>query len=314
MVDRVDFANVRSARGARTPYSERSSSNPTAVKPRRLLHHLRRALALPRLASSGAGPWGVFRTSLHLGRLAEGPGGPGTGRVLGRTLHVPDVTSLLFLFEEVFLERDYAVDLGNDHPRILDCGANIGMATLWFALRWPGARIEAFEPNPEAVAALRRTLEDNGLASRVTLHPVAVGRSEGRASLAADAERGASLTASLAPGRGEGTNRHQVEVRRLSDFVGEGVDLLKLDVEGLELEVLDELRTAGALERIRHIVCEIHHDPERRPRIVRDVTGLLTDAGFVLERRAVRPSGATPAVAHDVLVAAHRMTRGPSSA
>lgn len=258
----------------------------------------------------GVGLLGLLGTSLHLARLADGQPRAGAGRVLGRDVYAPDVTALLFLFEEVVLEQDYAIDLGTKRPRILDCGANVGMATLWFALRWPEARIEAFEPNPEAVAALRRTLDANDLDTRVTLHPVAVGRSEGTATLAADRGRGASLTASLAPGRGKGTATHEVPVRRLSDFVGEGADLLKLDVEGLELDVLGEVRASGALDRIGAIVCEVHHDPVRRPRILSDVTALLQDAGFHIERRAIRPAGATARAPHDVLLAGRRVPTG----
>src|SRR4051794_3229897 len=66
-------------------------------------------------------------------------------RVDGRMLVVPDVTSFLAAYQSIFVERIYdfpgaagaAGGAGNggdagDAPYILDCGANIGLSTLFF--------------------------------------------------------------------------------------------------------------------------------------------------------------------------------------
>jgi hypothetical protein len=50
-----------------------------------------------------------------------------------------------------------------------------------------------------------------------------------------------------------------VDSRRLSQFVGGSVDLLKLDIEGAEYEVLGEMADAGKLRSIRRIHMEYHH-------------------------------------------------------
>jgi FkbM family methyltransferase len=67
--------------------------------------------------------------------------------------------------ERIFLDREYdpistqhdkAMDLLKDNilargkkPLIIDCGANIGLSSIWFAERFPGAVIAAIEPEPE---------------------------------------------------------------------------------------------------------------------------------------------------------------------
>jgi FkbM family methyltransferase len=67
--------------------------------------------------------------------------------------------------ERIFLDREYdpistqhdkAMDLLKNNilslgkkPLIIDCGANIGLSSIWFAERFPGATIAAIEPEPE---------------------------------------------------------------------------------------------------------------------------------------------------------------------
>jgi len=48
-------------------------------------------------------------------------------------------------------------------PLIFDCGANIGLATLYFKNLYLGARIVAFEADPETAAVLRENVSANHL-------------------------------------------------------------------------------------------------------------------------------------------------------
>jgi methylase of polypeptide subunit release factors len=66
------------------------------------------------------------------------------------------------LHQEIFEDSVYEVgDLG-PAPRIVDCGANVGLATAWFVTRHPGASVVALEPEPDALALLRRNVAENG--------------------------------------------------------------------------------------------------------------------------------------------------------
>jgi len=232
---------------------------------------------------------------------------------MGAQVRTPDPSALLFLFEEVWLERDYFLEVApTPGPVFIDAGANVGLATLYLCAVYPGATVTAFEPNPAAAAALRTTIALNGLEERVRLHEVALGATAGPATLYGDADRGASLTASLMQGRGAATSSIEVEVRPLSPFVPEHVDLLKLDVEGAEDEVLAELEASGALERIRAIICEVHEDPTHRPDQRRRVTEILRRAGFTIEVRSVRPDTRMPDTPRDTLLVASRRSARPN--
>ena len=106
----------------------------------------------------------------------------------------------------------------------VDVGANVGAYSLRAASQ--GMSVHSFEPNPENVKVLERNSEINGLS--INMHACALGSSEGSASLAPN--RGAS--------RITDAGDLEVPVRTLDSFHLPRADLLKMDVEGYELEVI----------------------------------------------------------------------------
>ena len=55
-----------------------------------------------------------------------------------------------------------SVSTATSTPRILDCGANVGLASLFFRRLYPQARITAFEADPALFAILEANLDANG--------------------------------------------------------------------------------------------------------------------------------------------------------
>jgi FkbM family methyltransferase len=141
-----------------------------------------------------------------------------------------------------------------DHVRLgpqdvaLDIGANIGWySVLLNRLSVAGARIVAFEPDPESYRLLARNLEANG-ATRVTALKVALGDSRGFAEL--HRYKGSNNGRHTLLAGDDSGGRVRVPVYTLQD-VWESQHLgprpirfLKIDVEGFEYFVL---RGAGDL-------------------------------------------------------------------
>jgi FkbM family methyltransferase len=183
----------------------------------------------------------------------------------------------IYTVAEIFRERQYALarPLG-PAPVIIDAGANIGVASAWFVLRHPDARVLAVEPVAENFAWLQRNF---GGDPGVELVHAALGARSGRAMMAL---AGNSAEHTLVSGGGEGGDE-AVDTRRLDELLAERgidqVDLLKLDVEGSELDVL--LGLGDRLASVRAIVAEVHE------RLV-DVAAfyrLLAQHGFTVVRR-----------------------------
>ncbi len=119
---------------------------------------------------------------------------------------------------------------------VLDVGANVGAYALLFGA-WvrPAGRVYAFEPSPGAYEGLRRHVELNGLMDVVRPVRAAVADREGTAALAGADQQG---TSRLAHPREGGT---MVETTTIDGFCArEGIlpTLIKIDVEGWELEAL----------------------------------------------------------------------------
>ncbi len=187
---------------------------------------------------------------------------------IGRIEYV-DARSLVDQYSEIFINGLYDVQGVGMQPRILDCGGNIGLSAIWFARRYPGGRIIAFEPDLALVPILTRNLELTGHTD-VEVIDKAVGATTGRVPFAADGRDGGRVT---------GASMTTVSSIRLSDWLAEPVDILKLDIEGSEYDVLDDLCATGKITLVRHLMCEFHGCTETQGRF-QATCAALTVAGF----------------------------------
>ena len=138
----------------------------------------------------------------------------------------------------------FAIGAGD---RVVDGGANVGAFSVLAARA--GAQVTAYEPHPATFRHLERNTA--GLGVRC-VHAALVGRSDEAA--VALAVAGSADTHHRLGGGGETV---VVPAVALADAIGEGCDLLKLDVEGSEFDLL--LRAPDAvLARARRIACEVH--------------------------------------------------------
>lgn len=118
----------------------------------------------------------------------------------------------------------------NPGSTVVDVGAHVGQYTLLAAKR--ASRVVAFEPRSETRARLERNVSASGF-ENVEVLPFAVGREDGEVQLA-EPEAGNSGTAAVVAAGGR-----PVPIRTLDSVLGDArVDVLKIDVEGLEGDVL----------------------------------------------------------------------------
>jgi len=161
---------------------------------------------------------------------------------------------------------------------IVDAGANVGAASVYFALHYPEARVLAFEPDPVCCAVLRKNIAD---LPRVTAFEFGFSSADARAELflgSVDPATSSLGRSALASDRSIG-----VEVRDpesvLRDQGVEVIDILKLDTEGSEVTILHAL--AARIERTRAIYVEYHDEADRR-----EIDRLLTPS-HILFRGAI---------------------------
>ena len=180
--------------------------------------------------------------------------------VLGARMRVLDYRAFVDVFSEIFVRRDYFFEADSPAPFILDCGSNIGMSVLYFKQLYAGCRIIAFEPDRQTFNVLQWNVQHNQL-KNVELHNQAIYSTDGFIEFYSDPAHPGSLAMSTARERfpGREVDSQRVEAVRLSPFIQEDVDLLKMDIEGAEGAVMLELAEASKLRQIKQIFLEYHH-------------------------------------------------------
>ncbi|HEX7079455.1 MAG TPA: FkbM family methyltransferase [Gammaproteobacteria bacterium] len=137
---------------------------------------------------------------------------------------------------------------------VVDVGANVGYNTLYAAcLAGPRGRVIAVEPAPDNVAVLERNVAAAAL-SNVVVAAVAAGRAHGAADLYLRGDT--SAVNSLFPEScyAKVTDVLRVPVAPLDDLVDGRADVVKIDVEGAELDVLDGMARLARNPRLALIV------------------------------------------------------------
>lgn len=175
----------------------------------------------------------------------------------------------LITYRELFREEIYNAALGSN-PFIIDCGANIGISTLYFKYRFPDAEIIAFEPDNKNFDYLQKNVKSWQL-NNVSCRKQAVWIENTTLNFSSNADMGSKIES------GDGSNTIKVEAIRLKDIITKKVDFLKIDIEGAEFDVLKDIKEN--LHFVENMFFEYHGSFAQQQNL-NDVFQILTDAGF----------------------------------
>jgi FkbM family methyltransferase len=116
-------------------------------------------------------------------------------------------------------------------PLIIDAGANVGAATLFFAQRYPEATIIAIEPDPEAARLCRTNVEGR---ENIMVLEAAVGQSNGKVDLMHGRKSWATQTL-----RSTGGSTDIVTINDVVELApaNSKLFLVKVDIEGFESDL-----------------------------------------------------------------------------
>jgi len=204
-----------------------------------------------------------------IGATVSSTKGPGVARFDGLEVGYPDPLVFYMELKDIWKHRIYHFESDTGSPRILDCGSHIGMSVLYFKHAYPQSSITAFEPDPQICAILAANLERNDIRD-VEVVNAALFSKEGDVSFAPDVRDAGRV---VQPGEGEITVRGM----RLDPFLKEPVDFLKMNIEGMETDVIRD--SASRLRQINQMVIEYHGEAER-PQDLHELLALLDQSGF----------------------------------
>jgi len=193
-------------------------------------------------------------TSLKIKVMVLSRNAVGDCSLNGYKIRYTDLMSLYIEYKDIFRQRIYQFHSEINSPYIIDGGGCIGMSVLYFKSIYPEARIICFEPDLEIFKILQHNLTTNNV-NDVTLINAGLAKEEGILSFSPDNADG---------GRIIENDQGSMKIRtvRLSEYLSEPVDFLKLNIEGQELPVLQEVEESGKLRNIREMVIEYHGWPD----------------------------------------------------
>lgn len=218
--------------------------------------------------------------------------------ILGFTFFSYDYWSLNYLFKEIFISKEYKFKTDEEEPLIFDCGANIGMSILYFKKMFPKSKIIAFEPNPHSWALLKKNLESNKLKD-IECHNLGLFDSETEVPFHIGNNPG-SLIASYNQNRG-GDQFIKIKTARLSQFLNryESIDLVKMDIEGAEVSVINEICDSQALNKVKEFIIEYHHNLQGEISCLSEFLRKFEDEGF---KYNIRANFSRPRSFQDILI------------
>lgn len=185
---------------------------------------------------------------------------------LSGMLYAQRFVEIGYVFAEVFIRDEYRLwEPENTHPRIIDLGGDPGsIAALYWKYRAPEAKVTVVEANPATAKVMKKNLHRRGLDDVEVIN----------AAVAQD-DLGTTTLHLHRPGTGwhtqdyignaatssDGSYTVAVPKTRLSSLIKENevVDLLKIDIEGMEGEVIKELAASGKMGQVKQIIMEFHH-------------------------------------------------------
>jgi FkbM family methyltransferase len=165
------------------------------------------------------------------------------------TIYIADTLSFIWQYKEIFADENYKFKSNSLNPVIYDCGANVGMSSLFFSVKYPTAKIKAFEADPNIAKILKENLEKNNCVD-IEVIDKAVWINNNGIEISLEGADGSSIYSK--------NNVTEVPSIRLKDLIEneKKIDMLKIDIEGAEHEVLKDCE--NSLSNVENIFIEYH--------------------------------------------------------
>jgi FkbM family methyltransferase len=174
-------------------------------------------------------------------------------------LRVP--SSDISVYEQIYINQDYDFLVETPPKVIIDAGANIGLASVYFANKYPGATIIAIEPGRDNFELLKRNVES--YRNVIPLHSALWNKNETLKLVDPGLGHWGFMTEGLdVSGKTSAKFSHTVHAitlgKIMADYHLETIDILKIDIEGAEKEVFED--SSAWIGKVKSVIIELHED------------------------------------------------------
>jgi FkbM family methyltransferase len=195
----------------------------------------------------------AYRFKKELKRITKCPRFvEGYAYIFDKPFKFHDNLSFIATYEELFLNDIYRFKPSPTANTILDCGANMGLSVLYFALNYPDHKIIAFEPEEHIFNILQENVKTFGL-KNVHVNNKAVWDKFEQLHFYTDNGMGGRVNLEYKDQKAQ-----IIDAVPLLEFITEDVDFLKIDIEGAEDVVLRSC--AAKLHKVNNLFFEYHNN------------------------------------------------------
>jgi len=171
------------------------------------------------------------------------------------TIHLRSNSSDVIAFEHIFLQNQYKIQFDFKPRYILDLGANIGLASIYFKNRFPNAGIFAVEPDADNFEILQKNTQPY---KNIHCLQCGIWNKPARLKIIDTGEGAWSYVTRETDALNENAT---IEGKSIDAIMQEynipQIDILKIDIEGAEKEIF-ETGFDKWLPKVRCIVIELH--------------------------------------------------------
>ena len=199
---------------------------------------------------------------------------PGETTLHGKKFRYSDAETFLSSLDEIFIREIYKLpSIIEEKPTMIDCGANIGLATLYFKKLFPYAKVLAYEADPNICSILNENISSQGLKD-VFARNEAVTVNQGSINFIMEGGHSGMIT-SLA----HSESVAQVKAVKLSEEIMklDSVTFLKIDIEGHEDKVIPSI--ADQLHKVSYMFFE-YHSKQSEMQELHELLSVVNKAGM----------------------------------
>jgi len=183
-------------------------------------------------------------------------------------VYTNNIISAYTEIKDILIGEIYKINSNKTDPFIIDGGGHIGLFTIYAKMKYPQAKILAFEPDDSSFKLINLNVSANNL-SGVKVVKSGLYNQDTILEFGSDNSDGSSLYLK--------ENTSKIKVEKLSKYIDKEVDYLKLNIEGAELEVLEDI--GSKLSMVKEICIEYHGFKEIGQRLHR-ILEILDEYGF----------------------------------
>lgn len=172
-------------------------------------------------------------------------------KILKNRIYANDSRSFIGQYNEIFKRKIYNFKPLDNQPYIIDCGANIGLSTIYFKLKFPSSEVIAFEPDPLVFKLLQKNIKSFKFNNVKLVNKGVFNKNGEEKFFGKGDDSGRIISNEVLP-----KNYRKIKVVSLRNYLRKKVCLLKIDIEGAEYKVIKDIN--DFLFNVSRIFIEYH--------------------------------------------------------